>query len=201
MKPELISQAAKMFESENVEKWNAFIELCWGRGEIRQYYFMKFRTSMLTYFSKDIINPWDFAANSQEQYRWFIKDFGRDSIVLFWDLNRLYLYCNPAIIRVEEVSELLKTPEYAPIISCFDSLDTIGTGGQREYLYGETHRYKFNETEFVQRTDSEQGHLELSWYAGNKTDELIKQIGDKVNRFRTPEITNLMMDLNNKCKR
>jgi hypothetical protein len=190
-----------MFESESVEKWNAFIELCFGRSEIRKYYFMKFRSSMLTHFSKNIIIPWDFVSINEEEYRWFINDYKQDSIVLFWDVNRLYLRCNPSLVKVVEANDLLKTPEYAPIISCFDSCDVIGYGGQREYLYGETHRYKFNETEFIQRTDNEQGHLELSWYAGNKTDELIKQITDKVNRFRTPEITKLMVDLNEKCKR
>lgn len=201
MNKELISQAAKMFESESVEKWNAFIELCWGKGEIRQFYFMKFRSAMLTHFSKGIINPWDFVSINQEQYRWFIKDFKQDSIVLLWDVNRLYLWCNPSLVKVDEATNLLKTPDFAPVISCFDPCDVIGIGGQREYLYGETHRYKFNETEFIQRTDNEQGHLELSWYAGNRTNELINQITDKVNKFRTPEITKLMIDLNEKCKR
>jgi hypothetical protein len=200
MKTELIIQSAKIFESETVDKWNAFIELCFARREIRTYYFMKFRTSILKHFSLDVIQPWEFTIINEEEYRWFIKDFRQDSIALRWDVNRFSLWCNPNNVKVELLNDLLRTPEYMPILGCID-FDSIGLGGQKEYLISESHKFVIDEIEFKQRVDDEKGHLELSWYAGNRTDELVKIIDEKVNKFRTPEITKLIIELNNLCKK
>lgn len=199
MKNELIQQAAEIFDS--FDKWNAFIELYLGRNEIRQYNLMKFRSSMLKYFSTENITTWDFVAVSQDQYRWFIKNYGRESICIMWDLNRLYLWGNPAIVQIERATELLKTPEYNLVTSVFNSIDAAALGGQREYFYGENHRYKFDGIDYIHKPDDERGYLLLSWYAGNNTDQLVKQIAEKVNKFRTQQMTKLITELNEKCKR
>jgi hypothetical protein len=197
MTQELITQAINMFDS--YDKWNAFIELSNSRSDIRKRYFEKLKLGLLKHFTDNYREQWQFAAILPEQYRWFIKDYGQESICLLWRTNDLVLWCNPQFFNATEARDLLNTPDFNSIFGCFDNIDTLSTPYLHHFCE-ERHRYNFDDLTSYSATN-EENHDKLSWFAGNKTNEMIKQIADKINKFRTPEITEMFIDLNKRCKK
>jgi hypothetical protein len=197
MNQELIKQAQDLFDS--YDKWNAFIELSNSRGKIREKYFEKLKLGLSKHFVNESRDNWSFTIYSNEQYRWFITEFGKNSICLLWRVNDLVLWCDPPFIDVPKVIDLLNTPKFIPILNCFDFMDSVSTSYPHHFCE-EKLRYKFNDESSYSGPD-EENHEKLSWFAGNKTDEMILQIAEKVNRFRTTEITSLLIELNEICKK
>jgi len=197
MTPELINQSVLLFDT--FDKWNAFIELSNGRGEIRKRYFEKLKSQLLNHFSKDVNQYWRFSIINNEQYRCFLSDYGQESICLFWCVDDLKLWCNPQLFDAALARELLNTPEFNPILNCFDYIDTLSSPNLHHFCE-EKHRFIFEDsTSYIATNES--NHDKLSWFAGNKTEEMTVHIAAQINKFRTPEITELLIELNNRCKK
>jgi hypothetical protein len=198
MTPELLTHAITIFD--NYDKWNAFIELSNCKAEIRRRYFEYFKQEIVKYFFENQRNYWDFKAINQEQMRWFLKDYGQDSICIFWYPYSLMLWCEPQKNNVDDVKSLLSTPDFSPIINCFEYKDTLLSATNAHHFCEERNRFSFDDGISYSAIE-EENHDKLCWFAGNKTDEMIKQIADKVDKFRTAQITDLLTELNKRCKK
>jgi len=196
MNQELLTHAIKMFDS--FDKWNSFIELSNLRGEIRVRYFEKLKIGLNKHFINDTNDFWSFKPIINEQYRWHLKAFGAESICLLWRVQDLILWCNPAIVNAQLAKDLLNTPEFNSLFNCFDNTDTLSNPNLHHFCE-EKHRYTFGESLSYSGPD-EENHEKLSWFAGNRTQEMVDQISEKVNRFRTPANTELLTELNKRCK-
>jgi hypothetical protein len=197
MNQELLTQAINMFDS--YDKWDAFVELSSSIGEIRQRYFERLKSGLFKHFVNDQREPWSFIPFNTDQYRWFLKDYGQESICLLWRVQDLVLWCNPQLFYAHIARDLITSPDFSPILNCFDYTDSLSHPNPH-HLCEERHRYIFADSTSYSAPD-EENFEKLSWFAGNRTDEMIKQISDKINKFRTPEITELLQELNKRCKK
>jgi len=198
MSPDLINQAITIFDS--FDKWNAFIELSNARESIKVKYFEKLKQELINKFNRnDFRKDWAFKIITHNLYRWYLKDYGPDSICIVWRQDDTVLWSNIISVDVQMAINLLNTPDFNSIFNCFDNTDTFSNTFPHHYCE-EKHRYEFNDSTSYSGI-TEQNFDKLSWFAGNKTDEMINQISMKINRFRTPEITALLMELNRRCKK
>ena len=196
MNNESLKLAMNLFDK--YEKWDAFVELSTFKPEIRRRNLERLRSKINEYSISTETIKWHVLLNN-EQYRWFLADSGQESMCIWWDLNTLKLWCNPNTLAVNEIKDLLTTPAFDPIVKCFDNIDSKSFPTQNHF-FEEKHRYTFSNgltycSITIDRID-EESKDRLSWFAGNMTDEMARIIMDKVNRFRTPEITSLLMELN-----
>jgi hypothetical protein len=197
MDQELITKAMKMFDT--YEKWNAFIELSNSKQEIRKRYFERLKTALISHFVKDVNDSWGFTVMWQEQYRWFIREYGPESICLLWRVQDLVLWCNAQYFDAQLVNEALNSPEFNPIFNCFTYTDTRSSTALHHFCE-EKHRFNFEDSTSYSGPDEENAD-KLAWFAGIKTEEMVRQIATQVNKFRTEEITTLLRELNRRCKK
>jgi len=193
---DLLTHVITLFDS--FEKWNAFIELSNSRGEIRRRYFDRLKSALVKSFINDQTD-WCFQPFNTEQYRWFLKEFGSESICLLWRVYDLVLWCNPQFTDVQKVKDLLNSPDYNTIFNCFETPDSQSFPNLHHFCE-ERHRFKFSDGNVYSAPD-EENHEKLAWFAGNMTMEMVEQISTKIKRFQTPEITSLLKELNDKCKK
>lgn len=193
MNQELLNEVKAMFDSP--EKWNSFLELVWKKDEIRNQWYTKLKDSANKRFSTDeFVENWVFNSWGLWDMHWYQKEHGDNSIGLLmgWQ-GEMTLYCNAEYYDVKKIKELLGTGKYAPLLSCLSRIDKLYDGGRiaiemRNFSFGSAYDSKFD----LER---------LAWYAGNRTDDFVNQIADKVNRYRKDEkINSLLNELNIQTK-
>jgi len=197
MQQDLLIQAEKMFEND-LQKWNSFLELVSQKDTIRNNWFKKLKQALdKQFFEIEKVEGWSYTPNSWGSYNhWYITEFGSDSLsVLNGRDNFLFgLHANGELFDLGKIEELLKTSKYSPILSCLDRIDVLFGGNwiareQGNFYFESTHDGNFTEYD------------KLAWYAGNMTDSFVKQISDKVKKFRFTEITNLISEINKLSKK
>jgi hypothetical protein len=198
MNSEILNQAINLFDK--YEKWDAFVELSNSRNDIANKYFSRLKSRINQLSINNETLEWNLLLyNNHEGYRWYLNDFGQNSICLNWDWNNFRLWCEPNSYDVGKAKNILTEDKYLPLKNCFDNRDTISNPNSNHF-YEEKHRYYFSDGLSYSGIDSE-NREKLSWFAGNKTEEMANMIIEKVNRFRTPEITQLLRELNKVCKK
>jgi len=199
MLEDLLNQVQSFFAEKT--QWDSFLELHQNKDAIRNAWFGKLKEALNRYFSKNPVDKWEYASWGLWDYRWFLKDYGHDSLCLWFrqwgQYFSLSLWANQNVHDVEKISSLLQTEKYALIISAFDRQDEILWPNQADKIL-EHGNFSFN-------GDPMTGHFtldKLAWYANYRTDDLAQQIIDKVERFRNnEEITNLLMEINAETKK
>lgn len=191
MSREFLNEAIKLFDTP--EKWSSFIELSNKKMDIRHEWFNKAKIALVDYFIKDTVEGWSIANWNTWDYRWFLKDYGKESLCIWMYGNRIGLWLNGNLFDSAKANYLLNTEQYSNLLSIFRP-DEIS---QNDWKIIETGNFIFNSSFDGNFTEDE-----LAWYAGNRTEEYIIQIAEKVNRIRkNPELTQLLRELNEKCKR
>jgi hypothetical protein len=176
---------------KTAEEWNAFLELRKQFGSIHNEWYKKLQTSLAAYFAEDDVRGWGFEYWNTYDMSWFLSDFGNRSIKLLlgWG-GEFNLHVDPSKHNVKKINVLMKNEEYKPLLNAF-RVD-IFPNNDYERIIIEQRNYTFNDS-FGMIQDSEM----LAWYAGNKTDEYVAQIAEKVNRIRkNEELSNLLYSLN-----
>lgn len=205
MQKELMNQTMAMFDS--AKKWSAFVELSNMRNDIEKEWFLKIKTPLMTYFQKNLSERWGCESWWYSPYdmRWYLKGFGKNSLALAtcWT----YTFClhleDVSTFNSELVTNLLKDPEYKEILLAFDRIDEPPQDQKFKAL--ELRNYHFSDV----GDDSPYNGCfdgvsiaDLAWYAGNQTDEFVRQIISKVERFTTDKkVTDLLYELNDKAQK
>ena len=192
MNREFLNEAINLFDTS--EKWNSFLELFYQKDKIVMgEWFNKAKISVNNHFINDLAEGWTFKNWNTWDYKWFLKDFGENSLCIWMYGNRIGLWLNGNLFDSDKANSLLNTEKYSRLLS-FLRPDEISP---YDWKIIETGNFVFNSVN--------DGHIssdELAWYAGNQTEELVKQIAEKINRIRkNPELTQLLRELNEKCKR
>ena len=199
MGTELLAQAMKLFDT--LDKWNAYLELVKAKEEIKKGYFSRLRKEIVRKEYSDSSRGntfWSLIDDEFERCICFLTEFGKDSIGLVWDSKSFTLWGHPNTCDVNKANDLLATSEFEPIKSCFDTKH-LSPQTYKEHFFKQKHKFEFSDGQAYSAYDSE-SHDILSWFAGNKTEEMARLIIDQVNKFRTPEITKLLIELNTKCR-
>lgn len=196
MNREFLNEVLNLFDTP--EKWSSFIELHSKKDQIRDSYFTKAQTVLNKRFRQiDIEEKWEYFCHNNIHYKWYLKDFGFDSICIFFDLNRgnLYLWANGHCVDIEKARGLLKTEHFASLFNLIERIDEIGIEGRWELMTESGNFY------FESSYDGNFTGDKLAWYAGNRSEKFVEQISEKINRLRkNPELTNLLRELNEVCK-
>lgn len=189
MQQELIKQVVEMFNNEGPEKWKSFLELMSQRDVIRNTWHSDFRQALDNCFTKNTVKDWSFSWLNRYTAHWYLTEFGNQSLSILFANGQLSLHVNEQIYKIEKIRELLCNAEYSPILACFNN--RIDARYVENIVAIEKGNFYFD-SPYDGRIDEER----LEWYEGNKTEEYVKQVQEKVNRFRSEEITKLLKEIN-----
>lgn len=194
MNREFLNEAINLFDTP--EKWNYFLELYSKKDQIKDLYFIKVQTDLNKIFRQiDVVENWDFSIKNN-QYKWFLKEFGEKSLCIYFNThNGIFHFLGDADnFDLDKVKAALKTEYFAKILNFIERIDEINDGWHLVIEKG-----NFN---FSSAYDGNFDGDKLAWYAGNRTEEFVNQIVEKVNRIRkSPELTQLLRELSEQCKR
>ncbi|WP_177765173.1 hypothetical protein [Flavobacterium sp. I3-2] len=194
MNREFLNEAINLFDTP--EKWSSFIELSNKKEEIRNFYLRNTEAALNRRFRElDVVESWDVSF-SNNQYKWFLKEFGINSICVYFNpVDAIFrLLGDNNVFDLNRTNSELKTEYFSPILSFIERIDGVNDGWELI-----TEKGNFN---FDSPYDGNFTGDKLAWYAGNRTEEFVKQIAEKVNRIRrNPELSQLLRELNEKCKR
>lgn len=193
---EIIKEAIELFDAP--EKWGAFLELYNKKEDIKKAWYIKLKNAIIEYFNNDIVEGWDYCFWGDNNYvwdfKWFLTKYGQSSLCIGSGWNgEFHLIVQGEQFDKEKITELLKSSKYSKLMSIVRNDRQF----EDETKAMEYRNYIFN--------TAEDGKFEvdtLAWFAGNKTEEFVKQIADKVNSVRKDvEITNLLDEINSITKK
>jgi hypothetical protein len=202
MSNEIVQQVEELFSDK--EQWESFLELWKQKNAIRDTWWHDFSLQMKKCFViEHAVEGWTYTSWGNWDCRWYLTKYGLDSLCLWgreWGGSySLSLWANSNVCKIEEISRLLQRGQenkYTPIVSAFDRLDFIGAENQSDKII-ETGNFTFG-------GDSSDGNFDidrLAWYAHYKPADLVAQMLAKVDRFRNPEVTSLLMEINEETKK
>jgi hypothetical protein len=191
---DILKQVEKDFNERS--QWESFLELIGYKDKIRDEWFEILKSELNSCFVvEDIVENWGYVTYGIFDYRWFINDFGPESLCLLYENYSLHLWANGELFDLAKISQLLQKKKYIPIVSSFDKIDEINDENN-SYKIVERGNFIFGDT-----NDGKHDLDQLSWYARFKTKEFVSQIKEKINKFRkNEEVTNLLIEINKVCK-
>lgn len=192
MHPEEIKQAVKLFDS--AEKWNAFLALSAQKENLRNEMQRPAYELIKNYYSVKANNApgWSYRPLSPLgiSMSWYLEEFKENSIciVLGWN-GQLVLEARGGDQnnQVVEAGRLLKNEKYSVLYTCL-RVDAETNG---KYLLGEEYNFSFGSV-----NDGRFNEFSLAWYAYYQPEEFLKQVVEKIDRFQTVEMTQLLGELN-----
>jgi hypothetical protein len=186
MHQEIIKKTVEIFDES--AKWNSFLHLVSLKGHIINQWYNKLKDEV----DNNIIpiEGWIF---DKERFQWHLKKYGKDSFSIWFEDASFYLWVNGYFFDVEKIRELLKDSRFDPIVSGIPHKDLDSSSGR---IINETGRFVFDSP-----YDNCFNYDQLAWYAGNRTDEFVRQLQAKLDPFMTKEVTDLFIELNEKSKK
>jgi len=197
MSQEVFAQAEIFFEKK--EEWYSFVNLSDFKDRIAWNWFKNCKQELNKRFQIEELeetNNWLYHSWGNFEFKWYLKDFGQDSLCLYLQNYQFFLWANGNLFNVEEITKLLQQKKYSSIVSAFERHDDIFLPHQWEKVV-ERGNFVFGD-----EYDGNFDNLRLSWYANYKPNDLADQIVRKVNRFRNnDEITSLLIEINKLTKK
>lgn len=189
MTEEMLRKAMALFDTP--EKWNAFVELAFTRDDIQYRWFKKLQQKLVSLTNADDKHPeWTCNFWGIWDIEWKLKGFENKYLSLH---SWAGLHCRLWIRNVDpekrkKVYELYdKDIRFAQMSSFFDIEKTFNNFDERlwqaSFHFNFFHDFDYNNHEKMESL--------LSWYAGNNTDNVARQIMEQVDKIRTPEMTDL----------
>lgn len=197
---QLITQAEKIFDS--FEKWDSLFELYKMKDSIANIWWKKAQIAIRKENERNPLAGWSFTQWTFWDNAWWLSEYSENSLRIWIWGGRFHLYCDPTYFDAIKLKTLLLDPKFEILKSSFDRIDESND----QYLGIEIGNYYFESVydgNFISDpsdTPNTNFH-QLAWYAGHCTEEYVKQVFEKVNRFRTEEITALIRDINIGAKR
>jgi len=194
MNEAFLKEAVTLFDTD--DKWNSFLELIKNKDGIKTIFFKKLQIELNKRFGQnDFVDNWGFVSVNEKHFRWFLKDFGDESISLLFHFGYIFsIRSNPNFTDSSKIKEFLHTQRYSPL---FNFLDRQDSGTNDWEIIRESGCFYFDSI-----FDGNFNEDQIAWFAGNKTEEFVNQIAEKVNRIRkNPEMTELLRELNEMCKK
>jgi hypothetical protein len=136
---------------------------------------------MQKYFDSNPVNDWRFRIGGGGiEIHWYLDTLGSENIQFYFSWANFGFWTNAAIYDSNKVNECLKKPDYAEIKLVFNQIS--------RFLH-HSHE-KISEDMYWQFGSSFDNHFDLdrlAWYAEHQTKDFLKQIIDKIDRFRKNE--------------
>jgi hypothetical protein len=194
MADEIVQQVEEHFK--NKAQWDSFNELVTKKQIIICTWFLSLRNALNKCFIVDNVNDkwgFDYWGNNNWDYCWYLNKFGRDSLRIWMIQQSIHLWINPEVLDLARGKELLRTRKYAKIIGAFECTEESHLNEpQNPLVFIERGNFVFNDTD-----DHHIPTDKFAWYSHYNTEVVVEQILRKINRFREPEITELLESLIN----
>lgn len=190
----LLEHISDLFDK--AEKWDAFLNLYKRKDDIINQYYSKLMVAMNNRFNRDRVEGWSYVCNGIYEYRWYITDFDVKSVYVCIDFPnesvRFSLWADTQYHNLPNINKELQTEKFAVLRDTIERVDSFIRPELDGELIAERGNFKFDSP-----YDSQFDYETLSWYAGNKTEELVDQIARKVDRIRrNDQVTRLLVELN-----
>jgi hypothetical protein len=197
----ITKQVENLFNEK--EQWDAFLELCPQLNAIKGDWTAKIKSPLNKIFNvDDIVEGWEFDSTGYDDYRWYLKEFGRDTIFLSFsfchDSPTFGLFANDDTMDIRSLKTKLREKTSLPIINGFDRLDCcLEDSDEGGYLLYEIGNFSFNSS-----SDRNIDADSLAWYANYRNEDFVSQLHQKVDKFRkNKDITKLFIELNGLTKK
>jgi len=193
---DVVNQVEDLFCDK--EQWTSFLELAAQKKYIWQTWWQTFQAPMTKCFTID--NPMEiwgftsFAGSDCWDFRWYLSEFGDKSLCLwagnYWGKYSLLLWADSNQHDPEKISNLLKEPEYSPIISAFES-PYCNLPPNEEFKIVDQGDYIFDGSKVIPLVEN------MAWYAHYKPEKFVSLMLKKVDRFRKDAtVTDLLRKIN-----
>jgi hypothetical protein len=108
MSQEVFSKAEIFFQEK--EEWYSFLNLVEYRDRIFGNWFLKCKAELNIRFQTNEIdfNEWLYFSWGNFSFKWYLKEFGPESLCLLFENSTLHLWANGNIYDVEKIHELLQ---------------------------------------------------------------------------------------------
>ena len=172
------------------EKWNAFLKQIDQKQILVKEWVLKFKEEASNYFKTvDTVKDWSFKAYEDQYLQWFLTEHGEKSLSLaFGKFGKVVFYCDSYVYDINKIAEYLKTEKFKPLIS--NGIDHLTNSMSQSGAMGIKH------FSFSTSADPEFDPDQFAWIAGNRTDILVKQIAEQVNKFQKDgEMVELLNEL------
>ena len=188
----ITNQVEDLFKEK--EQWDSFLELTPKLETIKKDWFSKLKPFLNSIFNvNDIVEDWEFDSTGDNDYRWYLKEFGRNTVYLFFDNVSFGLCANGDIMNIKTLKSILREEKFLPVRASLERLDYCLEDDEEWYLLYETGNFSFD-TSSNKNIDENS----LAWYANYKSEEFTLQIQTKINKFRkNKNIVKLFEELNN----
>ncbi|MGI4741290.1 MAG: hypothetical protein ACRYG7_39495 [Janthinobacterium lividum] len=191
MDTEEVNQALQLFDTS--EKWDAFIRLSQQADNLKRAMTRTAVSRANSYFQREHTAPgWSFKQFGPDEFAmvWFLTAYGEYSIclVLSWSGVFVLEVRGSNVNDVEAATQLLKESKFSALMTCFERVDEWWEG---RFMGKEKFNFRFGSP-----SDTHFGPFRLAWHAHFETEKLLDQIGTKVARFQTQEMTALLTELN-----
>ena len=186
MQQALINSTKDIFDSP--EKWETFLDLDLLKDKITAQWYSKLGDEL---HLKIKLNPeWSYNKSGMQ---WYLEKYGRKSLSIWLEKAKFSLWADGYYYDLDKIRELLKDSRFMPIYYGMPFKESIMQGN---YIIEELGRYTFGSHCDNCYTDDQ-----LAWYAGNRTEEFAMQVKQRVDHFMKKEITDLLIELNEKSRK
>ena len=192
---QILHHEPKLFPSP--DDWNAFVELSQKIENIREHWFIiatkVFQKKLRTILPEEwtIDTNWGLPRDTKV----YLTNNGPGALALCygWEYELHLILDNGSNFNSEKINMLLKSAKYAPILEAFDRIDRSFEVRTKAMCY--------RNFSFACASDGKIPPNELSWYAGNRTDEFVDQAIGHIKKFTHDQIvTELLTELNEEVK-
>jgi hypothetical protein len=186
---EIVNLLDKYFEGKEKGMLDNFCELSNQKDALITSWYLHFGAALKKRFQAEKNEAWEFEGWNYD-WHWFLKDYGRDCIRINIDSHDFELWINPEKIDSQKANRLLLDYKYCKILEAFDKPQGMNlTDSQAPIKIVEKNIFSLNDI------DNRPINSEFAWYARYRTEVVVKQILERVNRFRDSEITTLLKEL------
>ena len=196
MSYEVLKQVEKDFSDRG--QWNSFLELMKYKDFIRNSWLEVLKAELNTCFAvENGVEKWGYTSKNIWDYRWFIREFGQESLCLTFNSQSLHLWASRNVLDIKKATSLLQEKKFIPIVSAFERHDEIH-GEDSDYKIIERGNFIFDADD---SNDGHYSHDQIAWYAKYRTKDFVEQLKNKIDRFRRDNnITELFIEINRECK-
>ncbi len=180
---ELIKKSTELFKSD--DDWNAFIELSNLKDRIVKEWYSILEDEIDK--SVKLQNGWKFRRHSDFSFQWYLDD-ATDGMSLWLEGADFSLWANGLLYNIENIREALLRPEFNNIRN---GISTPDVKFDNNYFFREIGRFRFDNIAI-----SKFDRYQISWFAGNKSEEFAQQLAQKLAPFMDKDATMNILKLN-----
>ncbi len=180
----------------DAEDWTSFLELADQRGNIGRQWLKQATVKLRQELQDRLTKEWCMLpfGDVEQDTKFFLDEFGEASVYLMfgWQYKLLLRLNAHEQYDSDKINEFLGTKQGNVLVDAFTSVDLqfqhdTKLAHGRNFSYGSVN-------------DGDLSSEETAWFAGNRTDEFVKQCIEMIEKFTcSDEVTSALRELHLRC--